>query len=226
MGHGSGAALLERQAGLHSVERLDLAFFVDAEHDGVRRRINIEPDDVAQFVDELRVLGQLELPDPMRLEPMGAPDALHGTDADASCLSHRRARPMRRFARRRLHGQRDDAFGDGRIELRDAGGPRLVTQKSVHPFGREAFLPAPDASLGLACLAHDRVRAHPLAAEQHDLRPPNVLLPSVAVFDHSAEPIHVDRGDGKGDVGSHATDSHAARPPGIPTGIQMLDAIH
>ena len=34
MGHGSSAAFLERQAGLGSVERLDLALFVDAEHDG------------------------------------------------------------------------------------------------------------------------------------------------------------------------------------------------
>jgi len=104
--------------------------------------------------------------------------------------------------------------------------PRLVAQKPVDAFGGEPLLPAPHAGLGLACLAHDRVRAHPLAAEQHDLRPPNVLLPSVAVFDHSAEPIHVDRGDREGDVGSHAADSHAARPTGILAGIQMLDAIH
>ena len=132
---------------------------------------------------------------------------------------------MRRFARRRLHGQRDDAFGDGRIELRDAGGPRLVTQKSVHPFGREAFLPAPDASLGLAGLAHDRVRARPFGAEQHDLRPPDVLLRGVAVFNKSTEPVHVGGGDGKGNPGSHAADSHNKSPPGIPIGIQMSDAI-
>ena len=66
MGHGSSTAFLERQAGLRSVERLDLALFVDAEHDGVRRRIDIEPDNVAQFVDELVVFGQLKLPDAMR----------------------------------------------------------------------------------------------------------------------------------------------------------------
>jgi hypothetical protein len=43
-----------------------------------------QTDDVAQLVDELEVDGSLELPDPMRSEPMRAPDALHGTDADAS----------------------------------------------------------------------------------------------------------------------------------------------
>jgi hypothetical protein len=82
VGHGPSAPLLERQSGLGSVERLDLALFVDAEHDRVRRRINIEPDDVAQLVDERRIFRQLELPDAMRLEPVSPPDALHGTDAD------------------------------------------------------------------------------------------------------------------------------------------------
>ena len=65
--HGAGAALLHRQAGLGAVERLDLALLVDRQHDGVRRRIDIEPDDVAQLVDELRVVGELELPHAVRL---------------------------------------------------------------------------------------------------------------------------------------------------------------
>ena len=67
MGHGSGAALLERQPGLRSVERVDLALFVYTEHDGRHQRIDVELDDVAQLVDEGRVVGQLELPDAMRL---------------------------------------------------------------------------------------------------------------------------------------------------------------
>jgi hypothetical protein len=37
------------------------SLFVDAEDDCVRRRIDIEADDVAQFVDEARIVGQLEL---------------------------------------------------------------------------------------------------------------------------------------------------------------------
>jgi len=44
----------ERQAGLGTVERLDLALLVDGQHDGVGRRIDVEADDVAQFGDELR----------------------------------------------------------------------------------------------------------------------------------------------------------------------------
>jgi hypothetical protein len=139
---------------------------------------------------------------------------------------HRRAGPMGRFVRRFLHGQSHDPLGDRGIELWDARGPRLVAQKPVHALGGEPFLPAPDASLGLAGLAHDRVRADALGAEQHDLRAPNVLLRRVAVFDQSAQPIKVGRRHRNGNAGSHAADSHAASPPGIPTGIQMSDAIH
>jgi hypothetical protein len=41
--HRAGAALFHRQAGLSAVERLDLALLVHRQHDGMRRRIDIEP---------------------------------------------------------------------------------------------------------------------------------------------------------------------------------------
>ena len=143
-----------------------------------------------------------------------------------TALANRRAGPMRRLARRFLHGQRDDTLGDGRIELRNARAPRFVAQKPLHAFGNETLLPAPDTGLGLAGLAHDRVRAEALGAEQHDLRPPHVLLRRVAVLDQIAKPIKVGGRDGNRNPGAHATDSHAASLSGISTGIQMSDAIH
>jgi hypothetical protein len=116
-------------------------------------------------------------------------------------------------------------LGYGGVEL-SARGPRLVAEESIDTLGGETLLPAPDAGLGFAGLAHDRIRAEVLGAEQHDLRSPHVFLRRVAVFDQIAKPIHVGRGDREGDAGSHAADSHRASPPGIPTGIQISDAIH
>jgi hypothetical protein len=46
VGHRATAAGLERQPGLSAVECLDLRFFVNRQHHRVRRRINVEPDDV------------------------------------------------------------------------------------------------------------------------------------------------------------------------------------
>jgi hypothetical protein len=55
MGEGAATAGLQRQAGLGAIERLDLPFLVDAEHDRVRRRIDVEADDIPQLGHELRV---------------------------------------------------------------------------------------------------------------------------------------------------------------------------
>ncbi len=78
VGHGRRLALLHRQARpsaagrppllcrriirlrrmMGPVERLDLRFLVHREHQAMRRRAHVEADDVAQLLDELRVLGQ------------------------------------------------------------------------------------------------------------------------------------------------------------------------
>jgi hypothetical protein len=91
---GCGAALLHRQAGLSSVERLDLALLVNRQNDGVVRRIDIKADDVAQLGDELRVIGELEPTHSVRLQAVGPPDALYRTDADPDRFGHGCARPM------------------------------------------------------------------------------------------------------------------------------------
>ena len=46
VGHGGAASLLHRQAGLGAIEGLDLALLVEAEHDGVGRRIHMKTDDL------------------------------------------------------------------------------------------------------------------------------------------------------------------------------------
>src|SRR5271165_7614237 len=46
VGHRAGAPLLHGQTGLGPVQRLNLAFFIDAEDRGLVRRIEIEPDHV------------------------------------------------------------------------------------------------------------------------------------------------------------------------------------
>ena len=54
MCHGPEPTLLQRQARLGTIEGLNLALLVDRQHNGVGRRVNIEPDDVAQLGDEVR----------------------------------------------------------------------------------------------------------------------------------------------------------------------------
>src|SRR5207342_1721661 len=70
--HGAEPALLQRQARQGAIESLDLALLVERKHDGVGRRIDIEPDHVAQLVDEVRIVRELELPITVRLKPVRA----------------------------------------------------------------------------------------------------------------------------------------------------------
>ena len=58
-----------RQHGLGAPRRLDPALLVDAQHDGVVRRVQVQTDDVAHLLDEGRVGGQLERPLPVGLHP-------------------------------------------------------------------------------------------------------------------------------------------------------------
>lgn len=77
MRHGAAAPLLRRQSRLGPIKRLDLALFIDRQHDGMRWWIDVEADDVAQLADEQRIVGQLELSRAVGLQAVPAPDALH-----------------------------------------------------------------------------------------------------------------------------------------------------
>ena len=183
VGHRAGAALLHRQARPGPVERLDPALLVDREHDGVRRRIEMEPDHVAQFLDEARIVRELELPDPVRLQAERAPDAPDRADADAGRLRHHGGGPVGGL--RRLIGQRQrhHALRHLGAERRDARRPGLVAQQTVHPLGHEPRLPAPDARLGLARPPHDLRRPEAVRGRQNDAGPPHVLLRAVPIRD-------------------------------------------
>lgn len=224
--HGPGATLVERQARLGAVERPDLDLLIDGQNDGVRRRIDIGPDYVAQFGYEVRVIGKLELPAPMRFEAMGAPDALLRTYRNARGSGHHRSGPVGRLAKWLMKRQGDDLFGDICAERRNARAARLGAQKAAVSFLRELFLPAPDADLGFVRAPHALVRADPVGAQQNDLGPPDMLLDRVTVIDEGLQPCAVWRRDRNGDTSAHAEDTHMRAGGGIPHRTQMSDFIH
>ena len=88
MGHGSAAALPHRQSGLAAVQSLDLTLLVDGKHERVRGRRHVKPDDVLKLFNEFWVIRQFELPEPVRLKPVRAPNPLDRAHRDARSLSH------------------------------------------------------------------------------------------------------------------------------------------
>jgi hypothetical protein len=147
--HRTEPPLLHRQAGLGTVERLDLRLLVDRQHDGVARWIELEADEVAQLVDELGVFGKLELALLVGCETMRLPDAPDGAGADCGGLRHHVGGPVGRLARRIGMRQCRDALADIGTERRNARRRRVVAQQPAAAFRGKALLPAPDAGLRL-----------------------------------------------------------------------------
>ena len=89
-----GLAEIDRQHRLRALERLNLRLLVGGEHDGVGRRRHVEPDDITDFLDELRVGRELERFGAVRLQSEGAPDPADHRVTDAGRLRHRARAPM------------------------------------------------------------------------------------------------------------------------------------
>ena len=119
MGHPARAPRLEAQARLGAVKGLDLALLVDCEDEGMRRRIDLEADEVAQLVGERGIVGQFELTHAMGLQTVPVPDALDRTDADPGGFHHHGTGPVGRLPGRRLEGQRKHAVDDFLGERRE-----------------------------------------------------------------------------------------------------------
>src|SRR5450756_1036003 len=226
MGHRSSTARQHRQTRLGAVERLDLALLIDRENDGMGWWIDIEAYNIAQLVDKLRVGGELELFHPVRLKAVRTPDPLDGTRADIDDLRHNCGGPVGLLYWRLGLGERHDAFGDVRSQRTDARGACIIAQEAVVTRLHEAFLPAPHTGLRFSGPAHDLIGAKTVRAQQHDLSPPNMLVWGVAIPRESLQTAAISGLESDGYSGSHAPDSDASSQMGIPSGIQMSDAIH
>ena len=122
------------------VQRLDLGLLVDAEHDRALGRIEVERDDVADLVDELRVAGELPGLLAVRLQAERLPDPQHRRLRQADLARHRARRPMSGVLRRGLE-RLDDHLLD--LVIGDRSRPpraRFIGQ-TVQPQPRETVAP-------------------------------------------------------------------------------------
>ena len=216
VGHCAGAALLHRQAGLHAVERLDLCLFVDREDDGTGGRIDIKPHHIAQLVDELRVVGEFELLNPVWLQTVRVPDALNGTRANADGLRHHRG-TVGRLDGRIGAGERDHTLGYIRPERWNTRGSCFIAQEAVVTSLHEAFLPAPYAGLRLPSPPHDLMGVDAVRAQQNNLGMPDLFTQGIAIPSKRCQTAAVTGLESDGNSGSHAANSHATSSAGNPS---------
>src|SRR5713226_6072317 len=110
MGAQLGRSRAHRKDRLGPVQSLDLALLISAKHQRSIGRIEIQTDDVAHLFNELRVVGELEGLDTMRLELESLPDSAHGSRAQTAGLGHGARTPMGGVARGRLQSLGDHSL--------------------------------------------------------------------------------------------------------------------
>jgi hypothetical protein len=171
-----------------AIERLDLAFLVDRQHQRLVRRVEVKPDNVLNLLAKLRVVGELETARQMRLEPMRRPDALHARMAEADRLGHLAQRPVRALRRLFVERHGDDALDRRRLKRRLAPRPGRVSFEPGGAARDVTISPPADRSLGLAGRANNRRHARPLRPHQHDPRSPNQFLRRVSARHPALQP--------------------------------------
>lgn len=215
VGHGRTPAALQWKAGLGAVKRLDLVLLVNQQHDCVRRRRNIEANNIVQLFGKCLVLRQFEDASAMRREAMIVPDLYHRRCRGAYGFGHRPHRPMGDLMVWRLQRQLDDLVDHRLIERGDPRRSALVLEQAINALSHEALLPAPHARLGLSRRRHDRLRAKTLCHRQNDPGSPNMFLGRTARGDDRLKPFRVLRCDLNMNTGAHATVTHAPWSMGI-----------
>ena len=168
MRHGWAASRFQRQARLATVQSLNLTLFVGAQHQSVFGGIQIQADDVFQFLRELGIVADLEGLHAMRFQSVGAPDTPHAGFADADCRRHGARAPVRSVARFLARGQGHHAFPQTSTDARFATGTGRVFLQPRHTQREET--PAPSGNL-FRCHGHAGGNFLVLLAggrEQHD----------------------------------------------------------
>jgi hypothetical protein len=111
---------------------------------------------------------------------------------------------------------RDDAGLDFSSDWGDVGRVGLVAQQVGDAFGRERLPPPLDRGLARAGVTGEFQRAATVRSQQHDLRPPDMLLRAVPIRHDRHKALAVDGRDADGDTSAHPPDSHAQLSSGIP----------
>jgi len=158
----------QRQHRPRAIERLNPALLIHAEYDRFLRRIQVQPDDIAQCLDEVRVRRQCEAADAMWLKPVLAPNLADRTVADPLRLRQRATTPMRRRwgagSQRRfdngLHVLRRDLFAPSRT--------RGISHQSRQPVGDKSVRPQPHGHPTDVQGGRDSRRRFMVGQHQHD----------------------------------------------------------
>src|ERR1019366_243343 len=202
----SGAHGQQRRGALQC---LNLALLVHAQHQGTVGRMEVEADDVANFVDKQRVAAQLESVAAMGLQRKSAPDPADAALAEAGRLGQGARGPMSGGVRLAFQSARQHAFDFGIAQATPGAGARFIEQ-SIEAEKNKALPPLAHGSQCDMHAASDLGVAPPLGAEQYDAGAQRQGLRRLG----TASPLQqlLSFGRDKSQGRERATESHAVPP--------------
>ena len=159
----------EGQQRLGSLQRLDLALLVHAEHHRALRRVEVESDDVVDLLGEERIGGELEVLLPVRLDVERSPEPVDRGLGDPRGFRHGPAAPVRAAVGR--PGLDRPPQHDHEFVVFDGARPsRLAFVVQPHEaLGSEALAPLADRLAAGADPFGDRLVVQAVGAQKHDL---------------------------------------------------------
>lgn len=143
-----------------TVERLDLALLVEAEHDGVRPLVDTQPGHIPELGDEVRIGGRLKPPHPV--QTVDAPNARCGAHRDAGLVGHHGGGPVGVSKGRSVKVNATTRSATARASGGIRGGRVLSRNSPATALRDEPLLSAPDRRLGLDRPPRDLVDTDPV----------------------------------------------------------------
>lgn len=116
----------KRQPRLSAIERLNLGFLVNTQHQAIVWRVHIQADNVYPFIGKMRIIADLNDSESARLQVCRFSNFTNLPSGDASVLRHQRDAPMSGLVRNMARHQRENAVHDLCVNDRGALQPCLV----------------------------------------------------------------------------------------------------
>ena len=104
--HGGRTSFLQRQSGLGTIQGLNLAFFVAAQHQSMFWRGYVQAHNVSELLHKLWIMRDLEGLDQVRFQSLRAPMTRDARLTGAKCMDHAACAPLGRVRRCSLRAQR------------------------------------------------------------------------------------------------------------------------
>lgn len=146
MGHGLRTSFLHGQSRLGTIERLNLTLLIDGQDNRMLGWVEIEPDNINEFLFEVRIVGELEGACQVWLESMVPPDAQYRRRTQSRGFGHRAAAPLRGINRSLTRGLLEHGGDDLGSDHRCAPGPLRIALNGVDAVSKHACSPAGDGA--------------------------------------------------------------------------------